>query len=277
MTVFDRLVQIVARLRGPEGCPWDRQQTPQSLTPHLIEESYELAESLESHDSGSVCEELGDLLLQIVLHAQMASERGDFALEDVVEGLIEKLIHRHPHVFGTVQVSGSEEVLDNWERLKRQEHSERGQPRKSVLDGIPRSLPALQRAEKMQRRAAKVGFDWSEPSGARAKLKEETEELDVAIRSGNREALFHEAGDVLASAVNLCRLLGVDAEQALRAANRRFEQRFRHIEEVASAAGRSLHEMTLPEMDEIWEEAKALDQGPGLEARAIDELEDDED
>jgi tetrapyrrole methylase family protein / MazG family protein len=277
MSVFDRLVEIVVRLRGPDGCPWDRQQTSESLVPNLIEESYELAESLESGNCDSVREELGDLLLQIVFHAQLATEQGEFTIEDVTQGIIDKLIHRHPHVFGDVQVSGTEEVLDNWERLKRQEHQERGNPRTSLLDGIPRSLPALQRAEKMQRRAAKVGFDWSEPAGARAKLKEETEELDAAIRSGNREELFHEAGDVLASAVNLCRLLGVEAEQALREANRRFEQRFRHIEDVARSGGRSLHELTLPEMDEIWEEAKALGKGGGREAGAADESEDDED
>jgi MazG family protein len=257
MKEFEELVEIMRRLRGPDGCPWDREQTHESLTGSALEETYELVEAVETGDARHMCEELGDLLLQIVFHAQLAAEAGEFTLEEVVQGIVDKLVHRHPHVFGNVQVADSDEVVDNWERLKHAEHAAREKPRESVLDGIPPALPALQRAEKMQRRAAKVGFDWADAVGARAKLTEENEELDAAIRGGNQAEIFHEAGDVLLSVVNLCRLLGLDAEQTLREGNRRFEQRFRHMEQAARAAGRSLTGMTLPEMDVLWQEAKA--------------------
>ena len=256
MKEFDELVEIMARLRGPEGCPWDREQTHESLTGHLIEETYELVEALETGAARLQREELGDLLLQIVFHAQLAAEAGEYDIAGVVQGIVDKLRHRHPHVFGEVEVAGSAEVLENWERLKHAEHAEREEPRESLLDGIPPGMPALQRAEKLQKRAAKVGFDWADAVGARAKLHEELEELDAEIRAGNAAERFHEAGDVLASVVNLCRLLGIDAEQALREGNRRFEARFRHLEKSAKESGRSLTEMTLPEMDELWEEAK---------------------
>lgn len=255
MKEFDELVEIMQRLRGPDGCPWDREQTHESLAPHLIEEAYELIEVIETSRPQYICEELGDVLLQVVFHAQLAAERGEFDIRDAVQRLVDKLYHRHPHVFGTVQVSGSEEVLHNWEQLKQAEYDE--EPRLSVLDGIPRALPALQRAQKLQRRAAKVGFDWDNLDGPRAKLAEELAELDTALATQDPEAIHHEIGDVLASVVNLCRFVGVEAEGALRAANRRFEHRFRQIEQGARDQGRELSEMTLDEMDHLWDAAKA--------------------
>ncbi len=255
MKEFDELVEIMRRLRGPDGCPWDREQTHESLAPHLIEEAYELIEVIETSRPQCICEELGDVLLQVVFHAQLAAERGEFDIHDIVQRIVDKLYHRHPHVFGTVEVSGSEEVLHNWEQLKRAEHPE--EPRLSVLDGIPRALPALQRAQKLQRRASKVGFDWDEVNGPRTKIAEELAELDAALTAQDTEAIRHEVGDVLASVVNLCRFVGVEAEEALREANRRFEQRFRQIEQGARDQGRDLSEMTLDEMDHLWDAAKA--------------------
>jgi MazG family protein len=243
------------RLRGPEGCPWDREQSHESLAPCLIEEAYELLEAIEGRRPQHLCEELGDVLLQVVFHAQLASERGEFDAHDVAQRIVDKLYHRHPHVFGDVEVSGSGEVLHNWEVLKHAEYAE--EPRQSVLDGIPQALPALQRAQKLQRRASRVGFDWEEVGGPRAKLDEELAELDEAVAAADPEAIRHEIGDVLASVANLCRFLDVDAEGALREGNRRFEGRFRQVEAAAKAQGRALSEMTLAEMEELWEAAKA--------------------
>ena len=255
MKEFDELVAIMRRLRGPEGCPWDREQSHETLAPHLIEEAYELIEVLEANKPQYVCEELGDVLLQVIFHAQLAAERGEFDIHDVAQRIVDKLYHRHPHVFGTIQVSGSEEVLRNWEQLKHAEYAE--EPRQSILDGIPRALPALQRAQKLQRRASKVGFDWDDVAGPRGKLDEEMGELDAALAAQDPEALRHEIGDVLASVANLCRFVDVDAEGALREANRRFEARFRQVEAGAKAQGRDLSDLTLDEMDYLWEAAKA--------------------
>jgi MazG family protein len=257
MKEFDELVEIMRRLRGPEGCPWDREQSHETLAPHLIEEAYELIEALEARRPQYICEELGDVLLQVVFHAQLAAERGEFDIHDVAQRIVDKLYHRHPHVFGTVEVSGSEEVLQNWEVLKQAEYAE--EPRQSVLDGIPRTLPALQRAEKLHRRAAKAGFDWEEVGGPRAKLDEELAELDEAVAARDPEAISHEIGDVLACIVNLCRFVEIDAEGALREGNRRFGERFRQVEAGAKAQGRELSEMTLDEMDRLWTAAKAAE------------------
>lgn len=257
MKEFDELVEIMRQLRSPAGCPWDREQDHSSLAPHLIEETYELLEALETERSPYVCEELGDVLLQVVFHAQLAAERGEFGMADVAQRIVDKLRHRHPHVFGEVEVSGSEEVLHNWEQLKHAEYEE--EPRQSVLDGIPRGLPALQRAQKLQRRASKAGFDWDHLSGPRAKLDEEIAEMDAALATGDSKALRHEIGDVLASVVNLCRFVDVDAEAALREANRRFESRFRQVEAGARAQGRDPQEMTLAELDRLWDAAKAAE------------------
>jgi MazG family protein len=260
MKEFDELVEIMQRLRGPGGCPWDREQSHATLAPHLIEEAYELLEVLETDKPQYFCEELGDVLLQVVFHAQLAAEREEFDIRDVAQRIVDKLYHRHPHVFGDVQVSGSEEVLYNWEQLKHAEYAE--EPRQSVLDGIPRALPALQRAQKLQRRASKVGFDWDDADGPREKLTEEIAELDAALTAQDPEAIRHEIGDALASLVNLCRFVDIDAEGALREANRRFERRFRLVEKGAQAQGRDLSEMTLDEMDHLWDAAKAAEPHP---------------
>ena len=257
MKEFDELVEIMRRLRGPDGCPWDREQTHETLAQHLIEEAYELIEAIEAARPQYVCEELGDVLLQVVFHAQMAAEQGEFDIGDVAQRIVDKLYHRHPHVFGTTEVSGSAEVLHNWEVLKHAEYVD--EPRESVLDGIPRALPALQRAQKLQKRASKVGFDWDEVQGPRDKLTEEVGELDAALADQDAEAIRHEIGDVLASVVNLCRFVDVDAEGALREANRRFEERFRQVEAGAKAQSRDLSRMTLSEMDLLWDRAKAAE------------------
>ncbi len=269
MKEFDELVAIMQRLRSPDGCPWDREQTHEALAPHLIEEAYELIEVIEAAKPQYICEELGDVLLQVIFHAQLAAERGEFDIHDVTQRLVDKLYHRHPHVFGEVQVSGTEEVLHNWEQLKHAEYVD--EPRQSVLDGIPCALPALQRAQKLQWRSAKVGFDWDDLAGPRGKLDEEITELDTALAQEDPEAIRHEIGDVLASVVNLCRFVDVDAEGALREANRRFEARFREVERGAKAQGRDLSDMTLDEMDHLWNAAKAGSTGNAAKAAGRDE------
>ncbi|MGD9497375.1 MAG: nucleoside triphosphate pyrophosphohydrolase [Armatimonadota bacterium] len=250
MDCFDELVRVMARLRAPDGCPWDREQTHSSLRPYLLEETHEALEALDAEDWRRLCEELGDLMLQIVFHAQVAAERGDFDVEDVIAGIVAKLHRRHPHVFGDVQVSGSAEVLDRWEKLKREESGY--EDRESALDGVPESLPALQRAHKLQRRAARVGFDWDDARGARAKIDEELAEVDAAADG----ALEDEIGDLLFAVVNYARLRGVEPESALRRASARFARRFRAVERAAGSPER-LREMTLGQMDELWEQAKA--------------------
>ncbi len=250
MEQFDELVQVMARLRAPGGCPWDREQTHHTLRPYLLEESYEAIEAIDQQDWDRLRDELGDVLLQVVFHAQLASERDDFEIADVCEGIVAKMRRRHPHVFGDAQVSGSDEVLDRWEQIKRGEDGY--EDRASALDGIPANLPALQRAAKMQRRAARTGFDWPDISGPRAKVDEELGELDCA----ERHELEHELGDLLFAVVNLARFLDIEPESALRTATARFESRFHHIEEAAGGS-EGLGQLTLPEMDVLWEQAKA--------------------
>jgi len=258
MREFDRLVEIMAKLRAPGGCPWDAQQTHESLRPYLLEEAYEVLEAVDDADLGRLCGELGDLLLQVVFHAQLASERGDFDIADVCRKISDKLEYRHPHVFGTVEVSGADEVLTNWERLKRQE--EEHQERESALDGVPRDLPALQQADKLQKRAAKVGFDWQTIQGPLHKIEEELREVQAAE---DPTESAHEIGDLLFAVCNVARFLKVDPEGALRQANRRFDTRFRSVERQAAAQGRKLADMTLEEMDVLWEQAKAEERGEG--------------
>ena len=257
MEQFDRLVQIVAHLRGPEGCPWDREQTHSTLKQYFLEEVYEALEAIDAEAPSKLCAELGDVLLQVMLHAQIASEEGQFDIEDVLKRINEKLVYRHPHVFGQLSVSGSQEVRENWERLKRSE-AETG-PRESVLDGVPRSLPALQRSRQLQKRAAKLGFDWDDAAGPWAKVFEELEELQQAVEMASNQAITWAVGDLLIAVVNLARHLGVNAEDALRQASNRFEERFRAVEQSAAARGQRLADMSLKEMDELWEEAKAAD------------------
>jgi tetrapyrrole methylase family protein / MazG family protein len=252
MSEFARLVEIMARLRGPGGCPWDAQQTHQSLRQYMLEEVYEVLEAVDAGDLPRLCGELGDLLLQIVFHAQLAREEGRFDIEDVCRKINDKLEYRHPHVFGQVTVRDAEEVLVNWERLKGREAEH--QDRLSALDGVPRALPALQQALELQKKAAKVGFDWPEVTGPLLKVHEELHELLDASR---QEDVAAEFGDLLFAIVNCARFMKVDPESALREASGRFDRRFRHVEASAEAQGRSLHGMVLEEMDELWEQAKA--------------------
>jgi tetrapyrrole methylase family protein/MazG family protein len=246
------LVEVMARLRST--CPWDREQTHESLVPYLIEETYEVADAIEAHSDGDLCEELGDLLLQIVFHAQLATERGKFSIADVVDALSNKMIRRHPHVFGDSAVASVAEVWQNWEQLKALEPS--AQKRTSRLDGVPRGLGALQRGQKMQDKASRVGFDWPHVDGVRAKLAEEIAELEIARRDGDARAIREELGDVIFTVVNFARALGVDAEGAMRDANDKFYKRFTFMERRAEGQGRTLGELTTDELEALWNLAK---------------------
>ena len=244
------LEEIVRILRAPGGCPWDAEQTHQSIRRNFLEEAYEAAEAIDEENPDHLKEELGDVLLQVVFHARMEQEAGRFDLDGVADGVCKKLIYRHPHVFGDVAVSGTGEVLTNWEELKRKE---KGQATNTdALEAVARSLPALWRAEKVQKKAKKAGFDWPEVSGALDKLSEELEELHQAAAQGTNVA--EELGDLLFSAVNVSRFLGVDCEDALNQATDKFIGRFRKVEEQAGE--RPMTEMTLAELDQLWERAK---------------------
>jgi len=246
---FEDLVGIMARLRGPDGCPWDRQQTPQSLRPYLLEEAYETLEAIDAGPADRLREELGDLLLQVVFHAQMASDAGQFTIGDVVAGLAEKLIRRHPHVFGDARVNGPDAVVTRWEEIKKEE-------RGSILDGLPRTLPALMLAQQMQARAAQAGFAWTGSEGAVGKLREELQELERATAGGSPEQIADELGDFLFTAANLPRYVGLDGELVLRAACAKFRERFARMEEHARASGRSLREYAPDELLALWRAAR---------------------
>ncbi len=248
------LVALMARLRSPDGCPWDRKQTPESLKPFLIEECYEVIDALDEGSPDKIKEELGDLLFQIIFHARIAEERGQFSINDVISANIEKMTRRHPHVFGDARLSTDREVLANWEEIKK---SEKGyEERKSVLEGVPRHLPSLLRAHSLQERAARVGFDWSRIDEALPKLDEEIAEFKESLESKNAAGIEEELGDIFFMLVNISRFLGVNPEDALRKTISKFIQRFRYIEEHAADAGKSLNEMTLNEMEQLWQESK---------------------
>ena len=251
---FDRLTRIMARLRGDGGCPWDREQTHQSLKPYLIEETYETIEAIDSGDMAHLREELGDLLLQIVFHAQMAAERGEFTIEEVARGISEKLERRHPHVFADTRVEGSGEVIRNWEKIKQEEKKE--SPRASLLDGVPRGMPALLRARRIQGRASSVGFDWDAADGAFAKAEEELGEFIHAAREGDPARVEEEFGDLLFSLVNVARFFSINPEAALSAATDKFTTRFAAVERKLKEAGKTPGESTLEEMDALWNEVK---------------------
>lgn len=253
-TVFTMkpLSDIIHTLRSPEGCPWDIIQTHKSLRRNLIEEVYEVIEAIDLNDSALLCEELGDLLMQIVFHARMAEESGDFSMQDVINGVSQKLVHRHPHVFGDVSVEDAGEVLLNWEAIKRQEKKDR----KSVLDGVPKDLPALMSAYKLQNKAAKVGFDWEQIDSVWDKLGEEITELKMAAAQDNKTAIEEELGDVLFTVVNLSRFMDVDAEVSLINSNRKFCRRFSYIEKQLKKQNRDWQEFTLVQLDELWNQAK---------------------
>ena len=251
-----RLRAVVHCLRAPGGCPWDIEQTHESLIPHAIEEAYEVADAIRSGDPEQMCDELGDLLLQSVLHAEIASETGAFDLDRMAQGLTEKLIRRHPHVFGETSADDSSAVLKQWDAIKR---TEKGNQPESHLAGVTPGLPSLMRAQKLQKKAARVGFDWPDVQPVIGKIREETAEVEEAIASGNAAALVHEVGDLLFSVVNLARKLGVDAESALAATNERFVRRFNGVEERLAVAGKKVGDASLAEMDAAWDEVKAAE------------------
>lgn len=252
---IQELIDLMARLRDPDrGCPWDLEQNHASIAPYTLEEAYEVVDAIERADLAGLEDELGDLLLQVVFHAQLARERGAFDLEAVIRGICDKLVRRHPHVFGDVRIAGATEQSRLWEDQKLREKEARGAG--SVLDDVPLALPALPRAEKLGKRAAQLGFDWPSAGGARDKIGEEIAELDAAAASGEPAAIEAELGDLLFAVANFARHLRVDAEAALRGANRRFERRFRHVEARRAAQGARA---TLEELERFWLEAKAAE------------------
>jgi MazG family protein len=253
---LQRLRDVVHRLRAPGGCPWDREQTHASLVPHLLEEAYEVAEAIAEGDPELICDELGDLLLQPVLHAEIASETGAFDLDRLAHVLTEKLIRRHPHVFGDADVQTSDAVLTQWDAIKR---TEKGVEREPYLQGVGKGLPALMKAQKVQKKAARVGFDWPDAAPVFDKIKEETAELEEAVKSGTQDAVADEIGDLLFSVVNLARKLGVESEAALAAASKKFVRRFHAMEEKLIEDGKKLGELSLAEMDAVWDKVKAME------------------
>jgi tetrapyrrole methylase family protein/MazG family protein len=260
--LFARFVELIARLRAPGGCPWDREQTHESVKPMTIEEAYEVAHAIDERDDEELLGELGDLLLQVVFHANIAEERGAFRLKQVLERVSDKMVRRHPHVFGEDGASTSGEVLRSWEAIKAREREAKGKDDESMLDSVHRGLPAVMEAFQMTTKVSRVGFDWKEADAALVKLDEELAELREAI-AGEHDAakVAEEVGDLLFIAVNVGRLAGVDPESALKAANRKFRRRFRHVEERLRAAGRRPADSTLEEMDRLWDEAKRLERG----------------
>ena len=247
---FETLVDIISRLRGPDGCPWDRKQTHSSLRENLLEECYEVLDALDRRDGSALCEELGDLLLQIVLHTQIASETGDFDIGDVINSISTKLIRRHPHVFDSVEVAGVGDVLTNWEELKRKERGKCS----SMLDGIPKQLPALTYGQSLQKRVARVGFDWESDEGVIDKLAEEVTELGQAHSQEEKEAEF---GDIVFTLANIARRMGIDLESTLRETNSRFYRRFAYMEDLCRRRNLDFAGLSLAEKDRLWEEAKS--------------------
>lgn len=255
MSSFEQFQEVIAHLRAPEGCPWDREQTHLSLRKYLIEEAYEVLEALDNEDPAGLVGELGDLLLQIVLHTQIAIDDGEFRMSEVLQAINQKMIARHPHVWGDTKAGDAAQVVTNWEALKQKEHAEKGIRRDSVLDGVPGGLPALMQAVEFQRKAAKVKFDWAKLEDVAAKVREELDEVLTATTEDDRAA---EMGDLLFALVNWARWLKIDPETALRATNTKFYRRFRYIEEQLAARGKTPAESTLEEMDALWNEAKKI-------------------
>jgi tetrapyrrole methylase family protein / MazG family protein len=251
-TSFESFTEIVAHLRAPDGCPWDKEQTHQTLRTHLLEEAYETLSAMDANDPESMREEFGDLLLQVLLNSQIAGESNEFTITEVIKNINDKLVRRHPHVFGDTKVDGVNGVLQNWEKLKEKERKGKRED-KGSLDGVPSALPALIQAQEYQDRAARVGFDWPEIEGVLDKVREEIEEIKKA---GNIEEVTNELGDLFFVLVNLARWRKVDAESALREANLKFKKRFAFVEQGAKGQGRNLSELTLEEMDAFWNEAK---------------------
>ena len=250
------LLAIMAKLRNPDGgCPWDLEQDFATIAPYTIEEAYEVAEAITKGDRTELRDELGDLLFQVVFHAQMAKEEGSFEFADVVEAISEKMLRRHPHVFADAEVKTAEAQVANWENIKAAER--KGKKRERTLDDVPSALPALMRAQKLQARAARVGFDWPDVTGVIEKIKEELAEVEEAIAAGDAEGVTDELGDLLFAVTNLARFTDNDAETALRGTNEKFTRRFNHVEDRLKAAGKQLNEASLDEMGTLWDEAKA--------------------
>ncbi len=249
------LLRIMRLLRAPGGCPWDREQTHQSIRKNLIEETYELVEAIDRDDPAMMREELGDVLMQVVFHSCMAEEAGRFTFDDVADEVCKKLIIRHPHVFGDVSVTGTEDVLANWDEIKRRTKGQKSTTQ--AMDSVPRQFPALMRAQKIQGKAAKSGFEFADINGALAKIPEEYAELQACVSSGDAQGAAEELGDLIFSAVNVSRFLKEDAEEVLTAATDKFTARFRRVEAIAEETGRPMGELSAQELDELWERAKS--------------------
>lgn len=259
-TNMDQFLEIIAQLRDPEhGCPWDIKQDFNSMLPHLLEETYEVAEAIHTQDRSALREELGDLLLQVVFLSQLAKEEGTFDFYDVLSDIHQKIVYRHPHVFGETKAADSDEALANWEAQKA--NDAKHQQHESILDDLPFALPALTRAHKIQKRCAKVGFDWDNPQDVLAKVEEELDEVkaEIANYPTSQSALFEELGDLLFATVNLCRHYQLEAESGLREANAKFERRFRKVEAAVKAQGKAVSECNLMELDAIWHQIKSLE------------------
>lgn len=254
---MERLLALMARLRSNEGCPWDRKQTLSSLKPYLIEECYEALEAIDSGDRQALCEELGDVLLQVVFQAQLCAEEGAFTFDQVAHTISDKLVRRHPHIFGEAVAEDAEAVVRNWEAIKRTEKGDAA-PR-SAVDGVPRSLPALHKADQVQRRAARVGFDWDAVHQVVAKLDEEVEEVKEALRAGKASAIHEEIGDLLFTVVNLSRFVDANAEELLHRTTEKFIRRFKAVERRLEASGRAMSDCALDELDAVWDQVKAAE------------------
>ncbi|MCP4195856.1 MAG: nucleoside triphosphate pyrophosphohydrolase [Proteobacteria bacterium] len=250
-SAFTELAEIIRRLRAPGGCPWDRKQTPKSLKSFIVEETYEVLDAIDNENPGEICEELGDLLLQIILQAEIGAEQGQFTIEDVVRGLSKKLIHRHPHVFGDTSVENADEVLVNWEQLKKEEKENRG-----LFDGLPRHLPSLQRASRMGEKATRVGFDWPDAKSVRDKVQEELDELDEAVSRDDPESINHELGDLLFAIAQWARHLGEQPEEVLAGGCKRFVRRFSRMEQIAADTEQPLNDLNLEELEQLWQQTK---------------------
>lgn len=253
---FERLVEIMARLRGEGGCPWDREQTFDSIKPYTVEETYEVLDAIDRRDWRALAEELGDLVLQAVFYAQMAAEEGHFTIADALDAINAKLVRRHPHVFGDGTARTAEQVLARWNEIKQEEKRERGEGKQGLLDGVLKNQPALMEAAHLSKKAAAAGFDWPDISGVFEKFREEIAELEKARENASKEEIEGEIGDLLFTAVNAARFLGVDPEQALRRTNAKFRERFAHVEAGLAERGRSFRETTIEEMEELWQRAK---------------------
>jgi tetrapyrrole methylase family protein / MazG family protein len=248
------LAEIAAYLRSENGCPWDKEQDSMSLRKYLVEETYETIDAIEAGDTAKIVEELGDLFYQIYAHAQIASEKNQFTIDDVAKGIATKLIRRHPHVFGDETITTGEAVADRWENIKKTEKA----GKESILSGVPAHLPALLKAYRVQEKTSRIGFDWSTIDGVEKKLEEEVAEFSAAVKNKNQQEIFEELGDVLFTIVNLSRFMKIDPEDALQQSTKKFMKRFTHVEKSAHEMKRDLKDMTLEEMDKLWNEAKRL-------------------